>query len=245
MYNLLTPGCSDCKKKVLFFAASEKWIPLDTVGQEGEVLQKCFSHIKTKYRDFYYHTLFHLLTCHFCLEQEYELLEPRSHPDLWKIALKPEENFWETLRSTKDQKDEKSYYFRTLYEQLVLSLQKGIVLCVFSKDKAEEKVLPLSRAAGISDKIPSDILLSDFSLFKEEEISLHWERDSVDNSLCIALQGGSARIRSAILLKVYYSDGSCEIYQGEELRMGGMWRIEMQKAEKLCRIELLTKESSK
>ncbi len=246
MLEFLKPGCKNLRKKVLFFALNEGWLLSGLDREQEKVLKEGYSRIQRQYKMYYYHTLFHLLTCHFCIDQENELLLPRSHPDLWQITLKNPGYFWHIIQEAriKGKEDEKLHYFQILYENLLENSPQNIVLAIYTKNNLLEKILPVRRAAGISDSVPSDICISDFFLFQEENISLHWERDSCDSSLCIGLQGGTPQLRSSILFKVCYSNGEEEQWKGEEICMGGMWKIGMQKADKICRIELLCQDIS-
>lgn len=117
---ILNKNCNHLQAKVLFFSVCEEWI--DSSSCEELFLKNTFINIKNKNLKKYYHAIFHVLSCPFCLEKS-EIFQKRSHPELWKIMFSnPSFNFHELIKNAKQaqrQENEPLYYLGVLHEKLV------------------------------------------------------------------------------------------------------------------------------
>lgn len=115
----LQPNCKELSLKVCFFALSEQWIP---VAEEPEqtYLRNSFEQMRQKNRYTYYVTLYHLLSCDFCLSNAPEIVKKRSHPELWKLGISSPETYLPLFTTEKSSVSESLFYFQKLYEELIL-----------------------------------------------------------------------------------------------------------------------------
>ncbi len=122
---LLQPGCECFIEKFYFFTLAEKWQTLpDLTKGEQEFLENIFLEVKKRYKEEYYHTLFHILTCSSCIAQAPGILEESTHSSLWKLSSKPSIGEYENIKKEMQEKGatpKALSYLDILYTHLVKS----------------------------------------------------------------------------------------------------------------------------
>ncbi|MEK7483821.1 MAG: tetratricopeptide repeat protein, partial [Planctomycetota bacterium] len=116
---LLNPGCDYFSQKLALFSITEEWISSKSGVEADEWLAQNFTLFKQQYHTNYYNTLFHLLTCPFCLDRGYEILDKRSHPYLWKIGLKEPQECLDIVKKAQEEtpEDERVKYLQLFYQE--------------------------------------------------------------------------------------------------------------------------------
>lgn len=200
------------------FSITENWVE---PRKNQEHLHYFFVQIREQYETRYYKTLFHLLTCPFCLAKS-SILRKNTVPDLWKISLA---DF--TLSS------ESASYVQLLYEKLY----NNNVVFIFSRGTWSEQVIPQIKAAGISQGFPPCIAVPQ-TLFEEYgDVSFNFTIVKEQRCMEISIEGGSFQTRCRLKLKIMYSDGSTLLLHGRDIAMAGSWTTE--KINGISRVEIV------
>lgn len=202
------------------------------------MLTKAFVAIKSQYPFLYYHSLYHLLSCPFCIEKEYEILNEKSHNKLWYLAEKHPGEYLDLVKEVRinENKDLRCYYFSLLYKNL--AVKRGTVLFLWIHGKNTLQQTCERRAAGTTDNLPPNMTIPN-QFIDGKNMSLHFEWDSITQELYMSLRGGSAKLRLAIAVHVSFFDGEKQVFSGKEIAIGGVWTIEAGKAKNICRIDFI------
>lgn len=227
--DILTPSCKNLRRKITFFSLFENW----TDDSSQNIAVKDIRKIIVKdYHDLYYHTLFHLITCHFCTSRAPEILNDKIHPLLFELSQKPRGQFFYDFVSEKQhiQTCLKAYYFCLFWEKLPVKKQ---VLMKFPRQDCLQTLEV--KAAGSSNKFPDCISIP----VLQEEVYLCFENNAVSNSLDLFLVGGSPQIRTKIVLKLCLLSGKVLTLNGEDIAIGGVWSIPHDQADQICLMEFV------
>ncbi|WP_372368111.1 hypothetical protein [Candidatus Uabimicrobium sp. HlEnr_7] len=219
-------GCSQWQQKLSFYTIFEGW----SNKKKYQYLTKKLSTIIQKdYHDLYYLCLYHLLTCSFCFPHCSNIIGDKVHPDLVKLLLEPRGIHLYTFLDLQNKlHDPKAYYFCLFWEKLHPVLQPVIDINV-EQISMREVLYP--SAAGASDKFPDQIIIT----IEETEIHLCFESNG--DIFNIFLIGGTLQMREKIIIKLFFIDGSCQLLEGKEIAIGGMWEITTEKAQEICLID--------
>ncbi|BBM86099.1 hypothetical protein [Candidatus Uabimicrobium amorphum] len=214
---ILSADCRHFEAKMFVFSIVEEWTP---VNRHQKILQHFCAQLPTSYETQYYQTLFHLLTCPFCLARS-PILRENTTPDLWRISqcdftLPPDSPSYQKL----------------LYEKLYM--RSGIPF-IFRRGAWEERQIPQIKAAGISQGFPSQINLPPFLLEKYGEISFKFTMTK-QGHMEISLEGGSFALRSRIHIELVYQDHRREVLYGKDVAMAGAWKIELEKVARISSV---------
>ncbi|WP_372370677.1 hypothetical protein [Candidatus Uabimicrobium sp. HlEnr_7] len=235
---ILQPSCDHFYTKLELFSLSENWRSYDISSAENKLLIKAFNTIKSQHPFLYYHSLYHLLSCPFCVEKEYQILSERSHSKLWYLADKHPGEYLDLVRQaqTNENKDLRWYYFYLLYKNL--AIKRGTVLFLWVHGNNISQQTCQRRAAGTTDNLPPNMAIPS-QFIGGKNMSLHFEWDSITQELYMSLRGGSAKLRLAIVVHVSFFSGEQQTFSGKEIAVGGVWTIEANRAKNICRIDFI------
>lgn len=237
---LLQPGCRNFKAKLAFFCMSEEWVKIDLSNDRRQFLATGFAEFKKSHELAYYHTLFHLLTCPFCLDRGGDILTKRSHPELWKLGGTISEVDCGAIiaEAHKAPHDEWLRYFSLLYAKLgigTLSFPKtrlnaapgvycqGVrqILVQFCKNMIPQeeftRLLPVA-GCGPVENIPDEIIVPAKFLNGGENITLFFKRKLQKKHYRLGFRGGTDRY--LLKIKIFFSDNSEAEFTGKEISDG-------------------------
>lgn len=225
--NILVPSCKNLHQKITFFSLFEDW-----TSSQNTIVKDLQKIIVKDYHDLYYHTLFHLMTCHFCTSRAQHILHNKIHPLLFDLSQKPRGQFFHDFVLEKQQTHRclKAHYFCLFWEKLPIKKQ----LMVQFPHQDHLQTLQVN-AAGSSNKFPNRISIP----IVQEEIYLCFEDNAISNSLDMFLVGGSPQIRTKIVLKLCLLSGEVLTLSGEDIAIGGVWSIPQQQAHQICLMEFI------
>ena len=237
----LYPGCDHFERKLQFFCLGEQWTTAELDPAQHNLLRHSFALVKQQAATAYYHTLFHLLSCSFCVDRGYPLLAARSHPQLWRLATELPGDYIEIIaQAQRADGDAALRYFALLYEKLVLpeATTRPVVVYLGHGPQRRRQLLLPATAAGMSRKLPPRIDISKLPGDNQEQAALVVEHNAIDNQLDIGLHGLSAETRMLLTVLVHFIDGTQTKLAGRDVVAGGMWSMERDQAETICRIDV-------
>ena len=222
--NWLQPGCDHFERKLRFFCLGEQWTTAGLAPDQLKLLRHSFALVKQQAATAYYHTLFHLLSCSFCVDRGYPLLAARSHPQLWRLATELPGDYIEIVAQAQQADGDAALdYFALLYKKLVLpmAMSRPVLIYLGHGRQRRRQLLPPATAAGMSRKLPPQIDISELPGANHQQAALVVEPNAIDNQLDIGLHGLSAETRMLLTVLVHFIDGTQTKLAGHDLVAGG------------------------
>ncbi|BBM83059.1 hypothetical protein [Candidatus Uabimicrobium amorphum] len=204
---------------------------------ERQLLSEAFAVVKRQHPFLYYHTLYHMLSCPFCVDKQHKLLADKSHECLWYLAEKHPGEYLHVVREVQNQEDMRANYFRVFYNKLIVGKQ-GRILFLWKQGQEQQQQICERRAAGTRDNLPPNMSVP-HQFINGKDMSLHFEWDPVTQDLNMSLRGGSVKLRLGIEIHVFFFDGEKQVFYGRDIAMGGMWEIVADKAKNICRLDFV------
>lgn len=112
-----------------------------------------------------------------------------------------------------------------------------LLLSFKNKDKKLRKHASFAKAAGISQRIPSSIQIPESIINSKEDIAIKLESDPSKNTLKIFFLGGSFKTRAKVNLQVTFDDHR-ECFLGKSIARGGIWKIDLEKANRILELSI-------
>lgn len=234
---ILQPSCDHFYTKLELFSLCEDWRNYALSCGEKQLLREAFLAVKRKYPFLYYHTLYHMLSCPFCLDKGHKVLADKSHRELWRLAEEHPGEYLHIVKQIQGEEGLKARYFQLFYKQLIVGKQARI-LFLWKQGAEQQRQICERRAAGTRDNLPPNMNVP-HQFINGKDVSLHFEWDPVTQNLNMSLRGGSAKLRLGIEVHVYFFEGEKQVFYGKEIAIGGMWEIAACKAKHICRLDFV------